>query len=301
MRLKGVVAAGGNGSRMAPINRALNKHLLPVYDKPMIYYPIHTLMLAGVRELLIVVSRGDLAPYRRLLGDGAQWGVRIEYAVQEQARGIAEVLLIAESFTSDGPYALALGDNLFYGSHLAQRLRRLATRSEGAAILGCFSSDPSQYAVAQLSAQGAVVGLEEKPTQPRSGWAVTGLYVYDACAARFARALRPSRRAELEITDVNRHYLEQGALHFERLSREDHWFDAGTPESLLAAANFVRQTQAQDRTLVGCPAWAAAQAGWIDVEQLQRFARPLSHTGYGRRLLQLAEQGSNPGDDPWAP
>ena len=288
MRMKGVIAAGGHGSRMAPITRALNKHFLPIYDKPMIYYPIHTLMLAGVREHLVVASGDDLEGYRRLLGDGSQWGVRIEYAVQEQPKGIAEVLLIAQSFTSGEPYALALGDNLFHGKNLARRLRLLAERGEGAAVLGYLTTRPSHYAVAELSDQGSVVGLEEKPTRPRSSWAVTGLYFYDARAASFARELRPSHRAELEITDVNRRYLEQGALHFERLSSDDHWFDTGTPESLFAAASFVRQEQRQNRTLVGCPAWAAAQAGWIETKKLEQLARPLSHTSYGRRLLQLA-------------
>lgn len=292
MRLRGVIAAGGHGSRMGPLSHALNKHLLPIYDKPMIYYPIQTLMSAGIRELLLVIRREDWELYRKLLGDGSQWGVQLEYAVQRTPRGIADVLLCAEEFTAGQPYALALGDNVFYGAKLAERLRGLAARRGGATVLGCVTSHPSRYAVAELSTQGDVVGLEEKPLRPRSRWAVTGLYFYEGRAAAFARELQPSQRAELEITDVNRRYLEEGALRLELLSPDEHWFDAGTPESLYAAARFVRRVQRQHRTLVGCPAWAAAQAGWIDELELRCFAESLGSTPYGRRLLQWAGQGA---------
>ena len=288
---KGIILAGGAGTRLYPITQAVSKQLLPVYDKPMIFYPLATLMLAGIREILVINTPHEQALFQRLLGDGAQWGIDIRYAVQPSPDGLAQAFLIGRDFVAGRPSCLVLGDNIFHGHGLTDSLRRASARTHGATVFGYWVKDPERYGVAEFDAAGRVVGLEEKPAQPKSHYAVTGLYFYDARVCDFAAALTPSPRGELEITDLNRRYLDDGSLHLERLGRGYAWLDTGTHESLMEAGNFIQTIENRQGLKVCCPEEIAYQHGWIDAEQLLRLAAPLAKTGYGAYLRALVEQG----------
>ena len=288
---KGIILAGGSGTRLYPITRGVSKQLLPVYDKPMIYYPLSVLMLAGIREVLIINTPHEQALFRHLLGDGSQWGMRIEYAVQPSPDGLAQAYLIGRDFIAGQPSCLVLGDNIFHGVGLTGVLKRADERRDGATVFGYWVNDPERYGVAEFDAFGKVVGIEEKPAQPRSNYAVTGLYFYDGHASAHAAELKPSPRGELEITDLNRRYLEQGALYLETLGRGYAWLDTGTHESLLDASNFIGTIQQRQGLQVCCPEEIAFVNGWVDAEQLERLAAPLAKNGYGQYLLKLAKRG----------
>ena len=288
---KGIVLAGGSGTRLYPITQCISKQLLPVYDKPMIYYPLSVLMLAGIREVLVINTPHEQPLFKTLLGDGSQWGMRIEYAVQPSPDGLAQALLIAREFLDGAPSCLVLGDNIFHGQGLSELLRRADARGRGATVFGYWVKDPDRYGVADFDADGRVVGLEEKPREPRSNYAVTGLYFYDGLASDFAAGLRPSPRGELEITDLNRCYLDSGELHLEKLGRGYAWLDTGTHESLNQAANFIETVEARQGLRVCCPEEVAYNLGWIDAAQLRALAAPLSKNGYGQYLLSLLEHG----------
>lgn len=290
-RRKGIILAGGSGTRLYPITRGVSKQLLPVYDKPMIYYPLSVLMLAGIREVLVINTPHEQALFQHLLGDGSQWGMRIEYAVQPSPDGLAQAYLIGRDFLAGQPSCLVLGDNIFHGVGLTQTLKRADARTDGATVFGYWVNDPERYGVAEFDAGGKVVGIEEKPVQPRSNYAVTGLYFYDGRAADYAAGLKPSPRGELEITDLNRCYLEAGELYLETLGRGYAWLDTGTHESLLDASNFIGTLQQRQGLQVCCPEEIAFVNGWVDAEQLQRLAAPLAKNGYGRYLMQLAQRG----------
>ena len=288
---KGIVLAGGSGTRLYPITQCISKQLLPVYDKPMIYYPLSVLMLAGIREVLVINTQHEQPLFKTLLGDGSQWGMRIEYAVQPSPDGLAQALLIAREFLDGAPSCLVLGDNIFHGQGLSELLRRADARGRGATVFGYWVKDPDRYGVADFDADGRVVGLEEKPREPRSNYAVTGLYFYDGRASDFAAGLKPSPRGELEITDLNRCYLQAGELHLEKLGRGYAWLDTGTHESLNQAANFIETVEARQGLRVCCPEEVAYNLGWIDAAQLRALAAPLSKNGYGQYLLSLLEHG----------
>ncbi|MHB1992514.1 glucose-1-phosphate thymidylyltransferase RfbA [Metallibacterium scheffleri] len=289
---KGIVLAGGSGTRLYPITQAISKQLLPVYDKPMIYYPLGTLMLAGIREVLIINTPHEQAMFQRLLGDGSQWGMRIEYAAQPAPDGLAQAYLIGREFVAGQPSCLVLGDNLFYGHGLTEQLQAAGARTLGATVFGYWVRDPERYGVAEFDAAGRVVGLEEKPAQPRSSYAVTGLYFYDGRASDFAAGLKPSPRGELEITDLNRCYLRDGTLMLEKLGRGYAWLDTGTHESLVQASNYIEAIENRQGLKVCCPEEIAYLNGWIDRAQLERLAKPLAKTGYGQYLLALAGEGT---------
>jgi glucose-1-phosphate thymidylyltransferase len=286
---KGIILAGGAGTRLYPLTRAVSKQLMPVYDKPMIYYPLCTLMLAGIRSVLIITTPHEQALFQNLLGDGRQWGMRFEYAVQPRPEGLAQAFLIGEDFISGDPCALVLGDNIFYGHGLQGLLMEAAARARGATIFGYYVQDPTQYGVAEFDATGRVVGLEEKPQQPRSHYAVAGLYFYDARVVELARGLTPSQRGELEITDLNRRYLEAGELRLEKLGRGVAWLDTGQPDALLQAANFIQTLQQRQGLRIACPEEIAFLKGWIAREQLIHAVEPLLKTEYGQYLRQLAD------------
>jgi len=291
MTTKGIILAGGSGTRLYPITKAISKQLLPIYDKPMIYYPLATLMLAGIRDVLVINTPHEQALFQRLLGDGSQWGLRIEYAVQPSPDGLAQAFLIGESFIDGDPSCLVLGDNIFYGVGLTDRMARASTRERGATVFGYWVRDPERYGVAEFDANGRVVGIEEKPAQPKSNYAVTGLYFYDGRASTFASKLKPSVRGELEITDLNRCYLDEGSLHLEQLGRGYAWLDTGTHESLIEASNYIATIENRQGLKVCCPEEIAFLHGWIDATQLRELARPLEKTGYGQYLLRLIDQG----------
>jgi len=288
---KGIILAGGSGTRLYPITQCISKQLLPVYDKPMIYYPLSVLMLAGIREVLVINTPHEQALFRALLGDGSQWGMRIQYAAQPKPEGLAQAYLIGEEFVGGEPSCLILGDNIFHGHGFSETLRSAATRSEGATVFGYWVRDPERYGVAEFDADGRVIGLEEKPAKPKSSYAVTGLYFYDGRASQFARSLKPSPRGELEITDLNRCYLAEGTLRLEKLGRGHAWLDTGTHESLLQAANFMETIEQRQGLRVCCPEEVAFLNGWIDVAQLEALALPLRKNGYGEYLLGLVEHG----------
>ncbi|MGS1013939.1 glucose-1-phosphate thymidylyltransferase RfbA [Rhodanobacter sp. UC4450_H17] len=288
---KGIILAGGSGTRLHPITRAVSKQLLPVYDKPMIYYPLATLMLAGIREVLIINTPHEQDMFRRLLGDGSQWGIDIQYAVQPSPDGLAQAFTIGRDFIDGKPSCLVLGDNIFYGHGFTDRLKRAAARERGATVFGYWVKDPERYGVAEFDATGKVVGLEEKPTAPKSHYAVTGLYFYDKRVCDYAAALKPSPRGELEITDLNRCYLDDSSLHLEQLGRGFAWLDTGTHESLMEAGNYIETIENRQGLKVCCPEEIAYLNGWIDAEQLLALAAPLAKTGYGQYLQQLTQQG----------
>ena len=288
---KGIILAGGSGTRLYPITKGVSKQLLPVYDKPMIYYPLSVLMLAGIREVLIINTPHEQALFQQLLGDGSQWGMDIQYAVQPSPDGLAQAYLIGREFLDGKPSCLVLGDNLFHGHGLTEVLKRADARIEGATVFGYWVNDPERYGVAEFDESGKVIGLEEKPSQPRSNYAVTGLYFYDGKASEYAAQLKPSPRGELEITDLNQRYLDDGALQLEPLGRGYAWLDTGTHQSLLEASNFIETIQTRQGLQVCCPEEIAFGNGWITVDQLEALAAPLIKNGYGQYLHALAVRG----------
>ncbi len=291
VRRKGIVLAGGSGTRLYPITKAISKQLLPVYDKPMIYYPLSVLMLAGIREVLIINTPHEQALFRQLLGDGSQWGMQIEYAVQPSPDGLAQAFIIGREFLAGGPSCLVLGDNIFYGHGLTELLQRADAREDGATVFGYWVRDPDRYGVAEFDADGRVIGLEEKPAKPKSNYAVTGLYFYDGRASDFAASLQPSPRGELEITDLNRCYLQDGSMQLEKMGRGYAWLDTGTHESLVEASTYIETIEKRQGLRVCCPEEIAWYNGWIDADQLRSLAQPLSKNGYGEYLLSLLEHG----------
>lgn len=288
---RGIILAGGSGSRLYPLTQAVSKQLMPVYDKPMIYYPLATLMLAGIRKVLMINTPHEQAMFQRLLGDGSQWGIEIEYAVQPSPDGLAQAFVIGRQFVDGQPSCLILGDNLFYGHGLTDLLRRAAAREHGATVFGYYVTDPERYGVAEFDAEGHVVGLEEKPAKPRSNYAVTGLYFYDGRVCDYAADLKPSPRGELEITDLNRCYLDDSSLMLEQLGRGYAWLDTGTHDSLVEASNYIATIERRQGLQVCCPEEIAYLSGWIDAGQVLKLAEPLAKTGYGRYLKQLVREG----------
>lgn len=287
--MKGIILAGGSGTRLYPITKSISKQLLPVYDKPLIYYPLSTLMLAGIREILIITTPEDQPQFQRLLGDGAQYGIELTYAVQPRPEGLAQAFLIGDRFIGDGRVALILGDNIFHGHGMVDDMQRAAHRREGATVFAYQVRDPERYGVVEFDLSGRAIGLEEKPKLPRSSWAVTGLYFYDARVVELARGLSPSPRGELEITDLNRCYLELGSLHVERLGRGIAWLDTGTHESLQQAAGFIQVLQERQGLMVACLEEIAYARNWITAEDVERIASPMKKNAYGQYLLHLLE------------
>ena len=294
MTYKGLILAGGSGTRLHPLTVSVSKQLMPVYDKPMIYYPIATLMLAEIRDILIITTPRDQEAYQTLLGDCAQWGVNFQYAAQPSPDGLAQAFLIGESFIGADPACLILGDNIYYGQGLSAVLRRATAREHGATVFGYYVRDPERYGVVSFDAQGRAMNIEEKPKQPKSHYAVTGLYFYDNEVVNVAKNIRPSARGELEITDINKVYLERGALNVELLGRGYAWLDTGTHESLLAAANFMQVVEQRQGLKIACPEEIAWRMGHINDEQLAQLATPLAKSGYGQYLLELLQPGTAP-------
>ena len=287
---RGIILAGGSGTRLYPITQGVSKQLLPVYDKPMIYYPLATLMMAGIRRVLVINTPHEQALFRTLLGDGSQWGMQIEYAVQPSPDGLAQAFLIGRQFVDAKPSCLVLGDNIFHGHGLQASLRNAAQRTEGATVFGYRVSDPERYGVAEFDASGKVLSLEEKPQKPKSSYAVTGLYFYDSQVVELAKGLQPSPRGELEITDLNRLYLEQGQLSVEIMGRGYAWLDTGTHDSLLDASQFIATLEQRQGLKIACPEEIAWRNGWIDAARLERLAQPLAKNGYGQYLQQLLKE-----------
>ena len=288
---KGIILAGGSGTRLYPITRVISKQLLPVYDKPMIYYPLSTLMQAGIREILVITTPHEQPLFQQLLGDGSQWGIKIIFAVQKSPDGLAQAFIIGEEFLDGSPSCLILGDNIFHGAGLQDLLSRCIQKIDGATIFGYWVRNPERYGVVEFDQSMRVLSLQEKPQKPRSNYAVTGLYFYDDRASEFARSLHPSDRGELEITDLNRCYLEQGSLNLERLGRGYAWLDTGTHESLQQASSFIETIETRQGLKVACPEEIAFLKGWIDREQVLELAEPLRNSGYGEYLVELLERG----------
>ena len=288
---KGIVLAGGSGTRLYPITQGISKQLLPVYDKPMVYYPLSVLMLAGIRDILMINTPHEQALFQNLLGDGSQWGINITYVAQPSPDGLAQAYILGEEFLDGAPSAMVLGDNIFHGPGLTERLQRASAVEHGATVFGYWVADPERYGIAEFDDAGKVIGLEEKPAKPKSNYAVTGLYFYDGRAPEFARSLKPSPRGELEITDLNRVYLEEGSLNLERLGRGYAWLDTGTHQSLLEAANYIETIEARQGLRVACLEEIAWTQDWIGDEDMLRLADPLKKNGYGQYLLNLIKHG----------
>jgi len=294
MAYKGIILAGGSGTRLHPLTLSVSKQLMPVYDKPMIYYPLSILMLAGIREILLITTPRDVSAFQALLGDGSHWGLDIGYAEQPSPDGLAQAFLIGAEFIGNDPVCLILGDNIYYGQGFGQMLRRVTQRAEGATVFGYYVRDPQRYGVVHFNGDGKVLDIEEKPARPKSNYAITGLYFYDNDVVSIARDIRPSARGELEITDVNRTYLNRGNLNVELLGRGYAWLDTGTHESLLAAGNFVQVVEARQGLKISCPEEIAFRMGFIDAEQLARLAEPLAKNGYGEYLLSIFSRERQP-------